>query len=80
MAGENQGPLVELCDSEGAEKIKVHDEVQCCFVRLDFPRSRPITGTVAALCASERYLQSALEYMNTRRLLFRKVTSEQTQR
>lgn len=75
MVVNEKRPLVELESRERTHHIRVTDDVECCFVR-DPTENRPIRGTIAAVCATQQYMNSILEYMNTRRLIYSKIVSE----
>lgn len=75
MVVEEKRPLVPLEKRNGPSRIVVSDDVECCYVR-DSTENSPVPGTIAAVCATHRYMNTAHEYMTTRRLVYNKVVSE----
>lgn len=69
-------PLVELTERNSVANVRVGDAVEYCFERCDISRERAIPGTIAAVCATERYLRSATAYLKLRRLIFDVIVSE----
>lgn len=56
-------------------EVKVGEDVETCCARVT-DIENPTPGTVAAMCATQAYTNSATEYMRTRRLMFDKICSE----
>lgn len=70
-------PLVKLKEHgrAAAREVRVGEDVKTCFARVTETRN-PMPGTVAAMYATQAYMNLVTEYMKTRRLMFNKICSE----
>lgn len=75
MVVKSKRPLVPL-DASARNEINVGDQVEHSFVRESAENSRPLPGSIAAMCATKSYLNSVTEYMTTRRLIFDRICTE----
>ena len=60
-------------EEEYENTIRTGEDVEHCFQRINGNGDRIIPGSIAAMYATNRYLQSVREYMRTRRLVFKHV-------
>lgn len=72
--------LVPLRKGEGRGRIRVYEDVQCCFNRYTLYLYNTLPGSIASLTYNKIYLASAVEYMTTRRLIMRKICSDRVRR
>lgn len=71
MAKNYMRPLVPLCEGETRGRIRAFEDVQFCLNRYTQDPYNAAPGTIASLTATHIYiyLNSAVEYMNTRNLI-----------
>lgn len=70
-------PLVELKEhSRGAAReVRFWKDVKTCFARVTETRNS-MPNTIAAMCGTQAYMNSATKYTRMRRLIFNKICSE----
>ena len=60
MIVDEKRPLEELEGDEVKGQVRVSDEIEHCFERENIDRVNITPGTIASLCATNRYLNSAV--------------------
>lgn len=80
MVVEELRPLADISDVGNPATVRFGDNVELCFNRQDIESGRQIPGTFAAMVVTERYLRSAREYMEIRRLIYNLIVEERRTR
>lgn len=76
MVVKEKKPLMELRSDENLQVVQVGDFVGFCFLRELLLHNKPIPGTIAAICATNQYIQGSHQYTKTRRLVYKKICGE----